>query len=153
MRVRFTKAPSAAEPDRLTLISKAGTERSIEMPREGVLARVIVQFVVERTLGWRAGYFGQFARAEPTADAEKPGVQASQSAAVAECLQAEQWGGATGDDVFRTRLAKACRSRNVGVPTISAEELARLRMVVREFGAAWRPLQAGASLEREWLEA
>jgi hypothetical protein len=128
------------------------------MPRQGILPHDAFHFVVETTLGWRDAFFGQIAAgaAHDPLRSWGHGPQRSLSknsqvlaaAALVECLEATQWGGAPDPAVFAKTLAAACRRRRVPPPDISAEALARVRLALREFGAAWRPLTPGQSLER-----
>jgi hypothetical protein len=75
-------------------------------------------------------------------------TQALQSESLVECLQAEQWGGAADPATFAETLVVTCRRRGVPPPDITPEELERVRVALRELGAAWRPLAPGDSLER-----
>lgn len=158
MLVRFTKGPVAARSDRLTCLRDDGTTTCGEMPRQGVLPRDAIHFVVESTLGWRDAFFGHVARGMavdpargttlspmPARDTE---AQALQAESLVECLQAEQWGGAADPDAFRATLALTCARRQVAPPALATADLQRLRGALREFGAAWRPLPPGGSLER-----
>ena len=158
MVVRFTKGPVAAKSDRLTCQRDDGTTTCGELPRQGILPHDAIHFVVESILGWRDAYFGHVARGTELNPADwhraaaMPGwgteVQALQSESLVECLQAEQWGGATGPDTFRETLAITCARRHVAPPALDVADLHRLRKALREFGAAWRPLPPGGSLER-----
>ena len=49
---------------------------------------------------------------------------------------------------FAEVLIVTCRRRGVPPPDINADELAAVRTALREFGAAWRPLNPGQSVER-----
>lgn len=158
MLVRFTKNAPTAKADALTCVRPDGSSTRGEMPRQGILPHDAFHFVVETALGWREAFFGHVANGasldHATAQlhgkkidwAESP--QALQSESLVECLQAEQWGGATDLATFAETLATTCRPRGVPPPQISAAELARVRVALREFGAAWRPLSPGQSLER-----
>ena len=158
MLVRFTKNAPAAPADTLGCVRPDGTMTQGDLPRQGILPHDAFHFVVESTLGWRDAFFGQVARGatldQTTAklhDAKIDWVknaQALQSEALVECLQANQWGGASDPATFAATLIAACRRRGVPPPDIDAEELASVRTALREFGAAWRPLNPGQSLER-----
>lgn len=157
MHVRFTKGPVAAA-DTLTCVRTDGSVSSHEMPRQGILPHDAFHFVVESTLAWHDAMFGQIARgaAIDAVTAKLHGqssgwskmIQAQQAEALIECLQAGQWGGATDPAEFVQMLIVGCRRRGVEPPDITPEELDRVRVALREFGAAWRPLAPGASLER-----
>ncbi len=158
MLARFTKAPPAAPADQLACVRPDGSASVVPLPREGVLPREAVHFVAETVLGWHDALFGLVAagadapavaaraRALPSGPVREP--QLHQSSALAECLQAELWGGASDPAAFAEKLILACRRRGVPPPDLDAEELARVRLALREFGAAWRPLGPGQSLER-----
>jgi len=154
MLVRFTKNTPSAPADTLTCTRADGTVTVGDLPRQGILPRDAFHFVVETTLSWRDAFFGQIAAgaAHATLRNTKPAraknVGALQSAALVECLEATQWGGAPDPAAFAKTLATACRRRRIPPPTITAEDLARVRLALREFGAAWRPLNPGQSLER-----
>jgi hypothetical protein len=75
-------------------------------------------------------------------------TQALQTEALIECLEMSQWGGAVDPATFAENLVAGCRRRGVTPPDITADELDRVRVALREFGAAWRPLGPGCSLER-----
>jgi len=160
MLVRFTKHAPTAKADQLTCVRPDGSTTAGEMPRQGILPHDAFHFVVESAFGWRDAFFGQIKRGatlehvtnrlhgEP-ADWTKL-TQALQSESLVECLQAEQWGGATDPATFAETLVITCRRRGVPPPDITAEEVDRVREALREFGAAWRPLAPGASLERRF---
>ncbi len=158
MHVRFTKSPPAARADRLTCTRPDGTTLSADLPRQGILPHLAFHFVVESTLAWHDALFGRVAAGGAlehdatglhgaTGRAAKD-IQACQSEALIECLEANQWGGAPDPAEFAQRLVRACRRRNVVPPDITAEELDAVRTALREFGAAWRPLNPGQSLDR-----
>lgn len=158
MRVRFTKGPVAAKADRLTCEREDGTSTTGGMPRQGILPHDAIHYVVESTLGWRDAFFGRVARGlalEPAAR-NAPGApvdwatapEALQSESLVECLQAEQWGGAADPETFLATLAVTCSRRGVAPPALTSDDLRRVRQALREFGAAWRPLPAGGTLER-----
>jgi hypothetical protein len=156
--VRFTKNTTAATVDAIACVRPDGTTTSSEMPRRGILPHEAFHFVVESALGWRDAFLGRIARGGSLAElAEKlhgqngewsKDVQALQSEALIECLEAEQWGGASDPATFATKLIAACRRRGVQPPEITTEEIDAIRVGLREFGAAWRPLMPGVSLER-----
>ena len=158
MLVRFTKHGPAAISDGLICLRPDGTSTRGDMPRQGILPHDAFHFVVETTLGWREGFFGQIARGSSLelvvtqlhgekADWSK-NPQALQSESLVECLQAEQWGGAADPATFAETLAVTCHRRGVQPPVLDDSNLARIGVALREFGAAWRPLQPGQSLER-----
>lgn len=158
MLVRFTKTAPTAKADTLTCVRPDGTSTTGELPRQGILPHDAFHFVVETTLGWRDAFFGQLFRgathAQLTASLHDPktvrskDTQALQSESLVECLQADQWGGASDPAAFAEKLIAACRRRGVTPPDIDAAELAGVRTALREFGAAWRPLTPGQSVER-----
>lgn len=158
MLVRFLKHEPAAAADAITCVFSDGSTTSGPMARQGVLPHEAFHFVVERTLGWHDGFFGHIAQGasvEAVAaklhdpEIERPkNIQALQSESLVECLQSEQWGGAVDPATFAHNLILTCRRHGVPPPDITAEEMASVRTALREFGAAWRPLAAGASLER-----
>lgn len=158
MLVRFTKNPPSAPADTFHCVRPDGTTTQGPMPRQGILPHEAFHFVVESTLGWRDAFFGQLARgaAYDRLTARLHGekvdrvkhAQALQSEALIECLQANQWGGAPDPAAFVEKLTAACRRRRVPPPGLAAAELAAVRTALREFGAAWRPLNPAQSLER-----
>jgi hypothetical protein len=158
MLVRFTKNAPTAKADALTCVWADGTSTRGEMPRQGILPHDAFHFVVETTLGWREAFFGRVAgglsldHVANKLHGEKVDWSKNQPAlqieSLVECLQAEQWGGAADAAMFAETLAVTCRRRGVPPPEIDAPKLARLRVALREFGAAWRPLQPGQSIER-----
>ena len=159
MLVRFTKAVPAAKGDLLTCVRLDGTRTQGEMTRQGILPHEAFHFVLESTMRWHDGFFGHLARGagldELTAmlHGRSKGrssnmTQALQSEALVDCLQSEQWAGATHPADFAEKLVATCRRRSVAPPDITPEELDRVRVALREFGAQWRPLAPGASLER-----
>lgn len=158
MLVRFTKNAPSAKADTLTCIRADGTSTTGLMPKQGVLPHDAIHYVVENTLGWREAFFGQieagddFAavttrfHGQKTAAVKHPRVR--QSEALVECLQAEQWGGASKPAAFTEKLTTACHAHRVAALVLTATDLDRVRVALREFGAAWRPLATGKSLER-----
>ncbi len=158
MNIRFTKNSSAAKADTLLCVRPDGTTTKGEMPRQGILPHDAFHFVVESTLGWRDAFFGHVERGAsldhvahklhgPPIEWSKL-AQALQAESLVECLQAEQWGGAHDPATFAETLIVTCRRRGVPPPDITADELDAVRTALREFGAAWRPLPPGGSLER-----
>lgn len=158
MLVRFTKQAATDQSDSLTCVRPDGSSTRGEMPRQGILPHDAFHFVVESALGWRDSFFGQVAQGAsldhvaaklhgPRIDWSK-NIQALQSESLVECLQAEQWGGAADPATFAETLVVTCRRRAVPPPDITIEEIDALRAALREFGAAWRPLAPGRSLER-----
>jgi hypothetical protein len=158
MHVRFTKNDPAAKADTLTCLRLDGSHTAGDMPRQGILPHDAFHFVVEKTLGWHDAFFGHVERGLSIAHVvnrlhgEKfewsNSTQALQSEALVECLQAEQWGGASDPVTFVETLVTTCRHHGVPPPEITTEELDAVRRALREFGAAWRPLAPGHSLER-----
>ncbi len=159
MHVRFTKAPPAAPADTLTCVRPDGSSSVGAMTRQGILPHEAFHFVVETALGWHDGFFGRIARGAEidattvlfhgTRHPWEKMVQGQQCEALIECLQAEQWGGAADPATFAGSLVTMCRRRGVPPPEdILPEDIDRVRLALREFGAAWRPLLPGTSLER-----
>lgn len=160
MIVRFTKAHPASPADSVCCIRADRTTCTQPMPRQGTLPRAAVHFVLEATLGWTDAIFGQLSRgacladlagATAASDLNRTKSSASavlQSHALADCLQADQWGGTSDPTTFTLNLANACRRLDVPTPEISAQHLEHVRVGLREFGAQWRPLVADASFER-----
>lgn len=143
--VRFTKRPPDAGADAWTLIRP--DDRSVEedLPRTGVLAPRQLQWVVEHTLGWSDGYFGHQAAGNTAAASRSR--RGRQARALAAALQQEQWGGTAEAETWARRVASAARKLKVPTPHLDAHEVAQLREAMRAFGAAWRPLAPGRSLE------
>ncbi len=158
MLVRFTKNAPSARADTLTCTRPDGTSTTADLPRQGILPHDAFHFVVESTLGWRDAFFGQLVRGSThevataalhrAKSSPAKNTQALQAESLVECLQATQWGGAPDPATFAANLIAACRRHAVPPPDIDAEELATVRTALREFGAAWRPLNPGQSLER-----
>jgi hypothetical protein len=160
MLVRFVKNAPAADADVIACIFPDGTRTSGPMARQGVLPHEALHFVVEKTFGWRDAFFGQIQLGagieavtaklhDPKIDRAK-NTQALQSESLVECLQAEQSRGASDPATFAHNLILTCRRRGVPPPDITADELALVRTALRDFGAAWRPLPAGGTLERSF---
>jgi hypothetical protein len=158
MLVRFTKNPASASADTLTCVRPNGSTTGGEMARQGILPHDVFHFVVESTLGWHDAFFGRIARGGSLDEVDAKVhdqktkwskiTQALQAEALVECLQAEQSGAVTDPAAFAQKLIAECRRRAVSPPDITPEELDHVRVALREFGAAWRPLAPGASLER-----
>ena len=158
MLVRFTKNAPSAHADALTCLRADNTCTSGEMPKQAILPHAAFHFVIETTLAWRDGFFGQIAEGADFAGvmATFPAAKKSpakiprlrQSEALVACLAAEQWGGASEPAAFAVKLAAACKKERVPALALTPDELTRVRTALREFGAAWRPLNPGQSLER-----
>lgn len=158
MLVRFTKDLPTAPADRIACVRTDGTMVHAELPRQGILPHLAFHFVVEAALGWHDALFGRVIHGHSLeADANKvhgavrqrvKNIQALQCESLIECLEAEQWGGAADPAGFALRLLQTCRRHAVPPPDLTAEEVERVRLALREFGAAWRPLAPGGSLER-----
>jgi hypothetical protein len=155
--VRFTKGPVVSQVDTLTCVRPDGSTTTSDMRRQGILPHEAFHFVIESTLGWRDALFGEIARGATVRQVTtvlhgqqgewKKNTQGRQAEAMVECLEAEQWGGASDPATFAEMLVLACRRRGVPPPDITPEEIDRSRVNLRDFGAAWRPLLAG-----EWIE-
>jgi hypothetical protein len=157
MLVRFTKGPVAAREDVLTCVRPDGSTTTGPMERQGILPHEVVHFVVESVLGWHDALFGTVSagatltKAGQTSggkQAWKIDTQGRQAESLVECLEAEQWGGASDPATFAEMLVLACRRHAVPPPDITPEEIDLVRAKLREFGAAWRPLGPGAWIER-----
>ena len=157
MLVRFTKNSPGAAADTLTCIRADGSITTGDMPRQGVLPHAAICYVVESTLGWRDAFFGSIARGEKlkpqrkkTRRGENLCEQGQQADALVECLEAGLWGGVSEPAAFEKSLRNACHQRTVPPPKFAGKELEALRTALREFGAAWRPLNPGQSIERNF---
>jgi hypothetical protein len=160
MLVRFMKSREAAGPDTLMCVRPDGSITQDSMARRGILPHHAFHFVIESTLRWHDVFFGEVARGsaidEATAKLHDRSrawsrmTQAMQCEALIECLEGEQSGGGTGPADFAANLIAACRRRGVAPPDITVDEVDRVRVALREFGAAWRPLPPGTSLERTY---
>lgn len=158
MLVRFTKSPVTAKDDALVCERSDGTSTTAPLAKQGILPHDAFHFVVEKTLGWSDAFFGQIAAGASLADttvrfhsvkkSPAPPPQVHQIEALIACLEAEQWGGASDPTAFLAKLAAACRRSRVTPPPLAPADLARVRLALREFGAAWRPLNPGQSIER-----
>lgn len=159
MVVRFTKNPPAAGHDTLTCLHSDGGTTSHAMPRQGILPRAAIQYVVEAILCLRDGPFRASlhgatitdpAPAKTTASrtrANRPAL-AAQLEALIVCLETAQWAGATDHAAFQRALAEESRRRHVPPLPLSAADLESVRGALRAFGALWRPLAPGQSIER-----
>lgn len=158
MRVRFIKNRPEATADTLTCVRPDGTTTTVDMPRQGILPRAAACYLVEQRLGWTDAHFGPVARGGSLAEPATPAARtarknadtAGQCTALVECLQGEQWGGATDPAAFTRKLQAACRRHRVAPLELDPATIADLRAALREFGAAWRPLTAGQSMERSY---
>ena len=158
MLVCFTKNAPSASSDALTCVRKDGSRTNGAMPKQGILPHAAFHFVIETTLGWREGFFGQIADGADLASVTKKFQAAKkspakiprlrQSEALVARLAAEQWGGASEPTDFTVKLAAACKKERVPTLALNPDELTRVRAALREFGAAWRPLTPGQTLER-----
>jgi hypothetical protein len=158
MLIRFTKGPVTAHTDLLACERPDGTGTAAAMPKQAILPHDAFHFVVEKTLGWRDAFFAAIAAGATLADttARFHAVKKSsgqppricQIETLITCLQAEQWGGGSDPAVFITKFAAACRQARTPPPPLTPDDLARVRLALREFGAAWRPLNPGQSIER-----
>lgn len=157
MLVRFTKGLPAAAADAMTCVRTDGSSATAPLPRQGILPRLAFHFVLESTMEWRDALFGQVARGSTLQHAfdrlhdttgRLKDTQGLQCEALIECLETEQWSGANDPAEFAQRLLRSARRRAVPPPDITAQELEHVRAALREFGALWRPLAPGASIER-----
>ena len=160
MIVRFQKNPPAAKLDRLTCVRDDGTSTASDMPRQGILPHDAFHFVVETALGWRESFYGQVANGVSLDHVTSKlhgikvdwsrNVQALQAESLVECLQAEQWGGATDAETFQETLAVTCGRRHVPAPVVSAADFVKVKAALRSFGAEWRALNPGQALEKKF---
>ncbi len=158
MLVQFTKQAPAATADLLTCVRSDGSSTSHALPRQAVLPHDAVHFVVEQTLHLADGLFGPVAAgatlAAATAQLHEPATKspsrtaALQVESLVEVFQSEQWSGASSPDAFREKLRDLCADRRVSAPPVSPAKIEAVRTALRQFGAAWRPLAPGATLER-----
>ena len=160
MVVRFTKNSPVALVDSITCVRPDGSSTTADMRRIAILPHEAFHWVVESTLGWHDAFFGLIARGDSLAhvtatlhrqDGEwTKNIQAQQSEALVESLSSEQWAGPSDPATFAEKLIAACRRRGVLPPDITADELDTIRRALREFGALWRPLLPGHSIERSF---
>ncbi|NBQ57097.1 MAG: hypothetical protein EBU32_01605 [Opitutaceae bacterium] len=160
MLVCFTKNTPSDSADALTCLRKDGTRAKGEMPKQAILPNAAFHFVIETTLAWRDGFFGQIADGADFASVTAKFQTAKKSPAkiprlrqieaLVACLAAEQWGGASEPAAFAVKLAAACKKERVPTLALTPDELTRVRVTLREFGAAWRPLTPGQTLERKF---
>jgi hypothetical protein len=158
MLIRFVKNAPAASTDALACVRPNGSTTQGDMARQGILPHEAFHFVVETELSWYDSFFGHVARGGSIGEtharfhdgqrAWTKNTQGMQSESLVECLQSEQWGGAADPAEFAEKLVMTCRRNGVVPPDITADELDRIRASLREFGAAWRPLTPGQTLER-----
>jgi hypothetical protein len=158
MLVRFTKGSVAAKNDALVCERPDGTSSTAAMPKQGILPHDAFHFVVEKTLGWTGAFFGQVAAGASLADTTAcfhpvkkspvPPPRVRQIEALIACLEAEQWGGGSDPAGFIAKFSAACRQARTPPPPLTTDDLVRVRLALREFGAAWRPLNPGQSIER-----
>ncbi len=160
MLVRFTKNPPGAEGDLLACARPDGSHTEGEMARRAIIPHEAFRIVVETTLGWRDGFYALIARGATIAEATavlsenaragRRALQALQSESLIECFEAEQSAGPADPSEFARLLINASRRRRVDPPDVTEEELDRIRVALRRFGAAWRPMRPGASIERTY---
>lgn len=143
MLVRFEKHPPSASADLAVCLLLDGTSTLLPLPRAAVLPLLAVRLVIESTLPLPEGFFGRLALQTPDPEASP---QAHQSALLAPLFQAEQWTGPSSPETFLANLAAAALTAHLPPPSLSAPQLAELRIALRTFGAAWRPLGPGQSL-------
>jgi hypothetical protein len=158
MLIRFTKNPPSAPADLLTCVRPDGSSTSHAMPRQALMPHEAFHFVIESALEWHDAFFGHVARGSSLDEitallhgeraAWSKNIQGLQAESLVEALQAEQWTGPADPAAFAESLILNCRRRGVPPPDIDAEELNRVRVALREFGAAWRPLAPGGAIER-----
>jgi len=160
MLVCFTKNSPSDSADALTCLRKDDTRTKGEMPKQAILPHAAFHFVIETTLAWRDGFFGQIADGADFASVTAKFQTAKKSPAkiprlrqleaLVACLAAEQWGGASEPAAFAVKLAATCKKERVPTLALTPDELTRVRTSLREFGAAWRPLTPGQTLERKF---
>lgn len=153
MRVHFKKGAVASRSDSIECIRADGTSTTGDLPRQGVLPRAAIRFVVETTLPWPDGVYAAIASGATYDQALAPPDRAAApgsigSDALLDCIEAEQWGGAVSLDEFNRRLSAACRRRGLRPIRVTADGLQAVRTALRAFGAAWRPLPPGGVMER-----
>jgi hypothetical protein len=158
MLVRFTKGSVTAPADSLVCERPDGTGTAAAMPKQAILPHDAFHFVVEKTLGWTDAFFGQVAAGaslaetaapfHPIKKSPAPPPRLRQIEALIACLEAEQWGGGSDPAGFIAKFSAACRQTRTPPPPLTPADLARVRLALREFGAAWRPLNPGQSIER-----
>lgn len=158
MLVRFTKGSVTAPADALHCERPDGTSTTAPMAKQAILPHDAFHFVVEKTLGWRDAFFAAIAAGATLADTtarfhavkKSPGQppMVRQIETLITCLQAEQWGGGSDPAAFIAKFAIACRRARTPPTPLTPADLVRVRLALREFGAAWRPLNPGQSLGR-----
>ena len=152
--VRFVKGPLGAPADQVIISATRGRHVTMALPRQGTLTRAAIHFVVESTLGISDGLFGTLAESgalPPAAWRRRAAWRRVQ--ALVDCLEAEQWGGATEPAVLQRKIITACRTFRVAPLALDPIVIQQLRAALRDFGAAWRPLRPGQSLTRKFVAA
>ena len=119
----------------------------------------LTHYVVESTLGLRAGFFGLLAQGWNIPDFEVKGTarQLPDESIVAECIVGQLTNAVFGGhepsaDEFNWLVSQAVAGVRPGAPapTVSTETLQRLKQRLGELLAQWRTLSSGGTLELEF---
>ena len=122
----------------------------------------LTHYVVESTLGLRAGFYGLLAQGWDIPDFETKGAarQLPDESIVAECIVGQLTNAAFGGHElsvadFNWLVGQAVAGVRPGAstPTVSEETLQRMQEQLGELLAQWRALPPGAALELEYLPA
>ncbi|WP_341197408.1 hypothetical protein [Hyphomonas chukchiensis] len=168
MKIEIVKG---TREDRLTATRDDGSVAQCTFPKKGPVPHDAVHFFVERTFGFRRGFWGMvaggvspddvgaIASAAGHASASKahvPGeeiVELLQAERLVECFEAEIWGGPAELGTLQG-VADAGFAQSF-VPSVSLDQarVDAVRSGLSDFSAAWKALETGQSMRLDWREA
>lgn len=165
MQIEITKG---IDSDRIDITRPDGSQVSTTFPKKGWFPHDAVHLIVEKQLGFSAGFWGHIAKGhapEEIADIAKQGghpsasrptaphasiVQLLQAERIVECFEAEIWSEATEFETFIDVLCAACGHSQIAVPDLTEEDLKVIRNQISELSVKWRELSIGQKLDLKW---
>jgi len=167
MLVTITKAKAF---DHIDICRDGGSRAGSRFPKKGTVPHDAVHYLVEKTIGLKAGFWGLVAAGHPIKDIQDMAKQAGHASAtraevpqahiiellqaerLVECFEAELWGGGSDPVTFRHVAQAACDSSHVAMPMLSDDVIAAIVGEMTALQAQWVTAPEGHMISFAWPE-
>lgn len=165
MRVTIFKGQA---DDRIEIRRADGSVAETRFPKKGPVPHDAVHWIVEETLGLRAGFWGmiaagkhpedvqQIAKAAGHASAGRAGVpdasivELLQAERLVECFEAALWSGGADAAQIRHMGEAGCATSHVAFPDVTDATLEEVMLQVIALHEDWSPAPVGHSMTFGW---
>ncbi|KDA03839.1 MAG: hypothetical protein V7651_00630 [Hyphomonas oceanitis] len=168
MKIEIVKG---VREDTLTATRDDGSVARCTFPKKGPIPHDAVHFYVERTFGFRRGFWGMVAGGVSPDDVgaiasaaghasaskahmpEEEIVELLQAERLVECFEAEIWGGPAELETLQDVADAGFAQSFVASVPLDQTRVDTVRSGLSDFSAAWMSLKTGHSLTLDWREA